>query len=338
MNKVYYIAVVGCGDIAERGHFPSLHSNKRVKVVAVSDLRSERAEMLATRYGVPVASEDYRDIIGLPHIDAVFVLTPPNVTAKVTIAALQAGKDVFCEKPMGISLQEALQIRDAEQRSGRLVQVGFKNIRSPLMERLKQRIDEGWFGVPLVYRISTFDEAFSPDDQEHGQRIRAALRDGSPMIHEGAHIVDFLRWFTNGCTIKRVVSTGVRTNPEFFSPNYVSSLVEFSNGDVAKLEAAWMYPHFFPGELHVWGPHGVASMSRAERTLTFHDGKKKEIFQMEDDWNTICFAKQLSYFVECLDSRLTPVPGSLEGVYGLRYTTALERSLLERRQIDVEVE
>ncbi|MFC5650542.1 Gfo/Idh/MocA family protein [Paenibacillus solisilvae] len=329
MDKVYKLAVVGCGDVAQKGHFPSFSNNPRVQVIAVSDIDPVKAEQTARQNNVSTWSADYKEILSRGDVDAVFVLTPPHVSAKISIHALQMGKDVFCEKPMAIDMKEAIQVKEAIRLSGRKLQVGFKNIFSPLMEKLKQRIKEGWFGSPLVYRISSFDEVYNLEDPEHYHRIIGThLAHGSPMIHEGAHIADWMRWFTDSSPPRRVMAIGSKSQAEFPKTNYTSALVEMSNGDVAQLECAWLFPDFFPGSITVMGAKGVANMSRAHKSLTFRDGKNEEVVHMTEDWNTICFKKQLDYFVRCLDDNIAPVPGLEEGIYSIRLTHAMENSLL----------
>lgn len=328
MEKIYQIAVVGCGDISETGHFPSFQANERIRVAAISDIDPLRMAKMAAAYHVPATSIRYQDVIEREDIDAVFVLTPPHMTPIIALCGLEAGKDVFCEKPLALDADIVFKIRETEEKTGRLLQVGFKNIRSPLMEKLKAWIDEGRFGSPVVYRISVFDEASNESNAQFNEKVDSVLRQGSPLIHEGAHLADFIRFFTDGAEPVRVMAMGLKSKPGYPRSNYTSSLVELSNGDVAQLEAAWLYPEFFPGVIDVMGDLGVARLERANRSLIYRNGVAEEIVRMEENWNTICFQRQLAYFIECLDNRRTPVPGSREGLMSIEFTNRLEQSLL----------
>jgi predicted dehydrogenase len=109
------IGIVGVGGIANGKHMPSLAKLKSVEMVAFCDLISERAVAGARKYGIPGAAvyTDYRELIARPDIDIVHVLTPNKLHAEISIAALEAGKHVMCEKPMAIHYAEAKAMVDA---------------------------------------------------------------------------------------------------------------------------------------------------------------------------------------------------------------------------------
>lgn len=200
------------------------------------------------------------------------------------------------------------------------------------MQKLKEWLDQDRFGSPLVFRMSSFDEVYDRNHPKNNERIvHAHLRHGSPLVHEGAHLADFIRFFTNGAEPVRVTAAGVKSKVEYPRPNYASALVELNNGDIAQLEAAWLYPQFFPGVIDVMGDKGVARLERATKSLIYRNGETEETVRMEQDWNAVCFQKQLEYFIQCLDRRLTPVPGAREGILSIRFTELMERSLLTGR-------
>ncbi|GAA3327860.1 hypothetical protein GCM10020331_069510 [Ectobacillus funiculus] len=94
------VGVIGCGSIAKYRHLPEYHANKEVEIVAVCDIVTERAENMAAQYGAK-AFTDYKEVLELDDIDAISVCLPNYLHAPVSIAALNAGKHVLCEKADG---------------------------------------------------------------------------------------------------------------------------------------------------------------------------------------------------------------------------------------------
>ena len=115
------VGIIGCGGIANGKHMPSLKKLPNVKMVAFCDIIPERAQKAKEEYGTPDAEvyTDYRDLIARDDIEVVHVLTPNCAHAELSIAALDAGKHVMCEKPMAASYKEAQAMVDAAKRSGK---------------------------------------------------------------------------------------------------------------------------------------------------------------------------------------------------------------------------
>ena len=129
MGKIR-IGIIGCGNIANTKHMPTLFKFKdRVEMVAFCDLIPEKAEKAAKKYGIPNAKiyTDYRKCVADPDIDVIHVCTPNRSHSEITVAALEAGKHVMCEKPMAISGDEAQKMVDAAKKYNRLLTIGYQN-------------------------------------------------------------------------------------------------------------------------------------------------------------------------------------------------------------------
>ena len=104
-KKTLGVAIIGCGSIAKHRHAPEAALHPQVKLLTLCDPVLARAKTLAGEFGgTPCA--DWQDAVAQPEIDAVVVACPNYLHAPVTIAALQAGKHVLCEKPMATSTEE----------------------------------------------------------------------------------------------------------------------------------------------------------------------------------------------------------------------------------------
>ena len=141
------VAVIGCGTIANSAHIPSYVKDPRAKITWFCDIIPERAEAARDAYGSGKVTTDYREVLQDPDVKAVSVCTPNNVHAEITIAALEAGKDVLCEKPAARTCAEAEQMLAAKKRTGRTLNIGVVNRFNEAVNQIKERIDAGELGT-----------------------------------------------------------------------------------------------------------------------------------------------------------------------------------------------
>jgi len=145
--------VVGVGAIAQRRHIPECVANPESTLVALADANKERVEAIATQYGAK-AYTDWQEMIKSPEIDAVVVAGPNALHAAMTIAALQAGKHVLCEKPMAINREEGRAMIDAAKKSGKYLMIGLNQRLMPSHMRAKEVLDSGRLGKVLSFRTA----------------------------------------------------------------------------------------------------------------------------------------------------------------------------------------
>ena len=121
MRKVK-VGIIGCGSIATHRHLPEYMLNDHVEIVAVCDSVEERAKEKGRMYHANFYT-DYKELLSDSNIEAVSVCTPNYLHAPITIAALNAGKHVLCEKPMATSKEEALAMIEAAERNNRKLMI-----------------------------------------------------------------------------------------------------------------------------------------------------------------------------------------------------------------------
>ncbi len=146
------VGVIGAGTFAEEAHIPGIQAHPRGQVVALCARNRERAAAMAARLGVPDVYTDYHELIARPDIDAVTVAAPDLLHGPASIAALEAGKHVFCEKPLAMTAAEARSMADAAgraARSGRVAMVGFTFRYSRALQALRQLLRDEALGTPF---------------------------------------------------------------------------------------------------------------------------------------------------------------------------------------------
>lgn len=324
------VVQVGCGDIAMTGHLPALHRSPAVTLVGVVDVVPEHRDAAAAAYGVP-AWTDLGPAVAAGARAAV-VAVPPHVAPGLTLAAVDAGLDVLCEKPMAVDLASAERVHEAARAAGRVIQIGFKNRFSPLVRAARRWLDDGLIGSPVVYTLGGFDERYDAADTVHTGRIQEFLAHGPSYLHEGAHLADYVAYLT-GASPVRVRAAGLRSRPSFRGENFASTLVDYTNGDVARMEVGWFFPTSPKGEFRILGPRGVALIDRPEQVATLttrEDGAlRTEEVRFERPWNDECFDRQLAHFVECVRTRAEPETSTAAGLASLRIGAAVTESLRE---------
>lgn len=180
------IGVVGCGAIG-REHIDRITNRlSGGKVVAVSDLFVEGAHKVGEPLGATVYSNS-ADLVNDPDVDAVICTTPGFAHQETVMQALEAGKPIFCEKPLTTSAEESLEIVEAEMAGGKkLVQVGFMRRFDQSYQQVKEMLDSGEFGAPLYLKCTHWNP--SVDDNYDTEM---AVTDTA--IHE----IDILHWLVN---------------------------------------------------------------------------------------------------------------------------------------------
>ena len=143
------LGAVGCGGIANQKHFPALKNNAALnEIVAFCDIKVERAEKAAKEFGAPGARvyADYKELLADPEVEVVHVCTPNVSHSEITIAAFEAGKHVYCEKPMSHSPIEAEKMVEAWKKSGKQFTVGYQNRFRGEVQNLHAACEKGELG------------------------------------------------------------------------------------------------------------------------------------------------------------------------------------------------
>jgi predicted dehydrogenase len=160
---------------------------KQVLVEVDPDLASSLAEDLGYRF----SETDWRAAIARDDVDIVDICTPPQLHEEIALAAIAAGKHVFCEKPITNVSSQGFAMRDAAEAAGVITQVGYNYRHTPAVEFAKQLLDRGDFGVPLQFRASFLqDGLFTLVADPHRWRASRGTG-GSGMVGDiGSHIID----------------------------------------------------------------------------------------------------------------------------------------------------
>jgi predicted dehydrogenase len=254
INGKLQIGIIGCGGIANQKYFPALKSlSNYCDLVAFCDIIPERAEKAAREYGVPNAkvTTDYLELLKDGIIDEVHVLTPNKSHSEITVAALESGKHVLCEKPMAINSAEAKKMLDAAKRTGKKLTVGYQNRFRRDSQYLHRVCEKGELGEIYFAKAHAVRRKAVPT---WGVFMDKEQQGGGPLIDIGTHALDLTLWCMNNYKPKMVLGSTYQklkdqVDGNLFGPwdpkeyeveDSVFGFIKMENGASIFLEASWI--------------------------------------------------------------------------------------------------
>lgn len=150
-NSKLRIAVLGAGRWAAFAHIPGWQRDPRCEVVVICDPLRERAAEYALRFNIPEAIADWQDVVTRPDIDVVDICTSGPTHFELSIAALEAGKHVLCEKPVAHDFRDTLRAAQLADSNGVKTKLGFTFRYSPGVQYAWEMLQDGFVGRPFIY-------------------------------------------------------------------------------------------------------------------------------------------------------------------------------------------
>ena len=183
--------IVGTGDIARKRIFPAIDAEPRSNIYAVCDIAKERAESAAADFGAH-AYTDYKEALADENIDAVYVSTPVFLHVPQAIEALNAGKHVIVEKPVGVSYLDAGKLTAAAEKSDCKCAVAYFRRFSDRYKMAKEMLDKGEFGQVVLLRMTYFSWFNPAGEDPKFWRVVPEKSGGGPLSDMGSHMFDVM--------------------------------------------------------------------------------------------------------------------------------------------------
>lgn len=204
LMKTIKVGIIGCGGIARGKHLPCLEDIPDLEIVAFCDLIIERAEEAKARYGTAdaVVTTDYKEVLAMPEIDVVHVLTPNKEHAEISIDALHAGKQVMCEKPMAKSAADAQRMVDAARETGNKLTIGYQHRHKAESIYAKKMIEDGMLGEIYYAKCMAVRRRGTPN---WGVFLNKEEQGGGPVIDIATHSLDLCLYLMNNYEPEMVV-------------------------------------------------------------------------------------------------------------------------------------
>jgi len=252
--KKLKVGVIGVGGISDN-HIRSYLANENCELYAFCDINEKTLQRKGERYSVTRLFTDKDEMLrACPEIDIVSVCTWNAAHAECTIAALNAGKHVLCEKPMAMNADEAEKMLEAAKKSGKLLMIGFVRRYGNDCRVVKDFIDTGDFGE-IYYAKATYLRRAGAPGGWFGEK---QLSGGGPLIDLGVHVIDLARYLSGnpkpisvyGATfhklgnrdhLKLVQRYNQSKNKKnlFDVEDFATAMVRFDSGLVLSVEASF---------------------------------------------------------------------------------------------------
>ena len=256
MDRKLKIGVIGAGGICHVAHMPGYAHMDNVEIVAICDIKIEKAKEVAAKYKIPQVFENYMDVINLPGLDAIDICTPNYLHSIIAVAALEHGLHVFCEKPDAVNVEEVEKMKAAAEKSGKVLMVMRNNRYMQVSSFLKKYIEDGRMGEIYAARCGWQRRRGIPG--KGGWFTTKAQSGGGPLIDLGVHMIDLTMWLmgnpkpvaVTGCTYNKFADTDTSdsVNSDFGDKNaegtfdvedLAMGFIRFENGACMQIEFSW---------------------------------------------------------------------------------------------------
>lgn len=205
MEEKLRIGIIGTGQIGQV-HLDNYHAIPEVSVVAIADVNQELSRGIAERYGIPDVYADFRELLNREDIQAVDVCLHNNLHMPVSVAALQSGKHVYCEKPMAGSYRDAEKMYQTAQALGLKLSIQLSTLFSWETRAARLLIDQGWLGKPYHARSVGFRRRGRPYLDGYGSPPFVQKRNsgGGAMYDMGVYHIASLLYLLDNPQVLRV--------------------------------------------------------------------------------------------------------------------------------------
>ncbi|WP_138416138.1 Gfo/Idh/MocA family protein [Aquibacillus sediminis] len=327
------IAVIGCGSIAKNRHLPEYEMNKATQIVAVCDIVQERAKESAKTYNAK-AYTDYKQLLQAEGIDAVSVCLPNYLHAPVSIAALEAGCHVLCEKPMATSTEEADQMIAAAEANNKKLMIAHNQRFVSSHQKAKKLIETGELGKIYSFR-TTFGhggpEGWSADGKESWffDKERAFV---GAMGDLGVHKSDLLRYLLGEefTEVAGLVETSAKDHADV-DDNAVCVL-KSESGIIGTLTASWAYNALEDNSTVIFGEKATLRLEEDPTYSLVAQYTNGEVVRYElgqiqsNDEGGQTNTHVIEYFVDAIVQDFEPVINGEEGKKSLQVILAALQS------------
>jgi predicted dehydrogenase len=345
--------IVGLGGIWNWGHSPDLLKHPEVEIAAVCDIVPKKVEKWTKELGAK-GYTDFQQMIDDADLDVVDVCTPNLYHSKVAVAALKAGRHVFCEKPDAINPAEAQKMADAAKKSGKTLMVMRNNRFSPQAQWLKKFIDAGEMGEVYTGRCGWQRRRGIPG--KGGWFTTKALSGGGPLIDLGVHFLDVAMWLMNdpipvavsGCTYRKFADMGeadsvhskfgeAKANGTFDVEDLAIGFIRFANGASLQLEFSWASNIETENTfVELRGTKAGATLNAKDHPLKIFSENKAGTYDLVPKLHKFersGHGMMLHHFVDVLQKRAKPIIKPETGVHMIKILDAVYRSAAQGKEV-----
>ena len=327
------LGLIGAGAIG-RVHATNIHENiKGVRLAAVADVDQKAARAVA---GDAKVYSDYHEMIADPSVDGIIVCTPPFLKPDITKAASKAGKAIFCEKPISVTLGEADKMVE-DVRAGRVkFQVGYQRRFDLSYLRARKTIESGELGRLLLIKEHNRD----PPGPIVGWSLQPS-RSGGVFLDTVSHDFDAVRWLS-GSEVERVYAEGTALVYEELGRNgdfdTTTVVMKLKNGALAYVDSCYNTVYGFDARLEMIGTKAAVSVDAGESSFAHvltRAGTSNEFFDSYATRWFQAYRDEMADFADSVRSGRDVKVGIADGREALRIGLAAKESIARGAPVQV---
>lgn len=302
-----------------------------LRLISLYDTDVGAAEKAAKEYNVPV-SQSYKDILHDPQIDAVSLVTPNHLHAEEVLKAAEAGKHVFVEKPMSMTVSEGREMIAAMQKSGLVMMVGHNTRRRRVFRRAKQLLLENRIGEILAAEMNMSRPAGRQPGLP-GWKADSEKCPLLPMTQLGIHFIDTIEYLLApihrvSCLAASMIMTGGVLDTS-------SALLQLSNGTPVTLSSSYVTPDVY--YVQIYGTEGILRCNSLSLRLDRFekDGTSSVTEESFETEGAESYVLEMREFGDCILTGRQPETGGTEGLRAVAVVEAMLKSLQKKRVIEI---
>ncbi len=331
--KKYRVGMIGVGRIG-RLHVENITSFiPRLEIVAAADVAIDASREWLESKGIKELYTDYRDLLKNDDIEAVIIASATDTHKEIAIAAAEAKKQIFCEKPIDQAVVNNEEVVRAIESAGVLFQVGFNRRFDHNFARVRQLVEDGSIGEVQIIRISSRDPAPPP---LHYLKVSGGL-----FLDMMIHDFDMVRYLS-GMEVRRVTAHGANLiDPKIKEEGDIDTAVvtlELSNGALAVIDNSRQAVYGYDQRVEVFGSKGQAvAYNDAPNNVELYSEdaiRKDKIYYFYLDRYTRAFVDQFNTFADALEGKRGG-PGVIDGLRAVEIGVAAGQSLREGKTVEL---
>ncbi len=332
--KTLQIGIVGAGRIGNVHAQSITYHIPNAAVRMITDINEAAAKTVAERYGIPSYGADYRAILNDPEIDAVLVCSPTPTHADIAIAAMRAGKHVFCEKPVDLTLEKIRATAECAKETGRKLQIGFNRRFDHNHGRVQALAKGGALGNIELIKITSRDP--EPPSPEY------AASSGGLFIDMMIHDFD-MAMFLAGCDVREVYATGTslvdKRIGEAGDVDTAIVTLTFENGALGVIDNSRRAAYGYDQRVEAFGSLGMAAGENdGDTTVRLSTAAgvmsdKPQYFFLERYMAS--FIEEMRQFVSAVQNDTEVPVGIHAGLMSVALAKAAKKSLDEHRPVRI---
>ena len=345
MTTKLNVGVLGCGPIAQAGHFESCTKASNARLYAICDVADDLRARMAATHAPEKSYADYDEMLADPALDAVIIATSDAFHVPASIRALEAGKHVLCEKPVGVGLEEVLELQSVVEQSGKRFQIGHMKRYDAGLQAAKRFIMEEMGEVVALkawYCDSTHRYQMTDAVQPLIVKSARALKPKEDpkadltryyMLAHGCHLVDVARYFAG-----EIAAVNARLSRDKGMHCWFVD-VDFASGTLGHLDLTVAVRMDWHEGFQIYGQNG--SITGKTYNPWYYKSSDVDIFRERDGASFRVlgadghfYRRQLEGFAAAiLDGGPLTGAGIEDGVASVRAMLAIARSAAEGRKV-----